>query len=207
MVGTTIATKLVQLGHHVTMGSRTPDNAAAASWATANGINASQGTFTDAALYSELVFLCTKGEATLEVVRTIGAEAFNDKVVIDVSNPLDFSGGMPPSLLMCNTESLGEHVQKILPYAKVVKTLNIVNCEVMVDPAKGGNPTMLLSGNDAAAKKAVTALLNDFGWTDVVDLGDIKTARGTEMLLPAWLSLWNVIGHPHFGFKVVGRLS
>jgi predicted dinucleotide-binding enzyme len=207
MVGTTIATKLVQLGHHVTMGSRTPDNSAAANWAAANGINASRGTFTDAALYSELVFLCTKGEATLEVVRTAGAKAFNDKVVIDVSNPLDFSRGMPPSLLMCNTESLGEHVQKALPYAKVVKTLNIVNCEVMVDPAKGGNPTMLLSGNDTNAKQTVVALLMDFGWTDIVDLGDIRTARGTEMLLPVWLSLWNIIGHPHFGFKIVGRLT
>ncbi|HEX5218014.1 MAG TPA: NAD(P)-binding domain-containing protein [Verrucomicrobiae bacterium] len=207
MVGAAIATKLVQLGHHVTMGSRTPNNPAAAKWANENGINASQGTFADAALYSELVFLCTKGEATLEVVRTAGADSFNDKIVIDVSNPLDFSRGMPPSLLMCNTESLGEHVQKALPYAKVVKALNIVNADVMVDPSKGGNPTMLLSGNDANAKKTVTALLRDFGWTDIVDLGDIKTARGTEMLLPAWLSLWNVIGHPHFGFRVVGRLT
>ena len=205
MVGVTVATKLIQLGHHVTMGSRTPDNSAAGQWAKANGINASQGTFADAALYSELVFVCTKGESTLEVVRTIGAAAFGDKIVIDVSNALDFSRGMPPSLLMCNTESLGEHVQKILPYAKVVKTLNIVKCDVMVDPPKGGNPTMLLCGNDPSAKAVVISLLKDFGWSDIIDLGDIKAARGTEMLLPVWLSLWNVIGHPHFGFKIVGR--
>ncbi len=204
MVGVTIATKLVQLGHHVTMGSRTPDNQTAAQWTKANGINASQGTFADAVLYSELILLCTKGEATLEVIRTVGSEAFNDKVVIDVSNPLDFSRGIPPSLLICNTDSLGEHVQKVLPYAKVVKTLNIVNCEVMVDPAKGGNPTMLLCGNHADAKAVVTALLKDFGWSDLVDLGDIKAARGTEMLLPVWLLLMTVIGHSHFGFKVVG---
>lgn len=205
MVGVTVATKLVRLGHHVTMGSRTPDNPSAAEWTRSNGINASQGTFADAVLYSELVFLCAKGEATLEMVRTIGSDAFNDKVVIDVSNPLDFSRGMPPSLLICNTESLGEHVQKALPYAKVVKTLNIVNCDVMVDPAKGGDPTMLLCGNHADAKAVVTGLLADFGWSDIIDLGDIKAARGTEMLLPVWLSLWNVIGHPHFGFKIVGR--
>ena len=106
MVGTTIATKLVQLGHHVTMGSRTPDNQAAAHWAKLNGINASQGTFADAVSYSEMVFLCTKGEVTLEVVRTVGQDAFGEKVVVDVSNPLDFSRGMPPSLLICNTDSL-----------------------------------------------------------------------------------------------------
>jgi len=205
MVGVTIATKLVQLGHHVTMGSRTPDNPAAAHWAKLNGIAASQGTFADAVLYSELVFICTKGEATLEVVRTVGSEAFSEKVVIDLSNPLDFSRGMPPALLICNTDSLGEHVQKALPYAKVVKTLNIVNCEVMVNPSKGGSPTMLLCGNHSDAKATVTALLKDFGWNDIVDLGDIKAARGTEMILPVWLSVWNVIGHPHFGFRIVGR--
>ena len=205
MVGVTIATKLVQLGYYVTMGARMPDNQAAALWTKINGINASQGTFLDATLDSEMVFLCTKGEAALEVVRTIGPDAFSDKVVVDICNPLDFSNGMPPQLLICNTDSLGEHVQKILPYAKVVKTLNIVNCEVMTNPSQAGDPTMLLCGNHSDAKASVTALLKDFGWSDIVDLGDIKAARGTEMLLPVWLSLCKVIGHPRFGFKVVGR--
>ena len=205
MVGEAIGTKLVQLGHHVTMGSRTPDNQNAARWAGKNGVNASQGTFADAAAFSELVFLCTKGEATLEVIHSVGAAAFQDKVVVDVSNPLDFSQGTAPVLLICNTDSLGEQVQKALPLAKVVKTLNIVNCEVMVDPAKAGEPTMLMSGNESEAKKKVAALLRSFGWKDIIDLGGIKTARGTEMLLPVWLSLWNVIGNPDFGFKIVGR--
>lgn len=204
MVGTTIATKLIQLGHPVTMGSRNPDNETAARWAKLNGVNASQGTFADAAMYSELIILCTKGEATLEVVRTVGPDAFGEKVVVDVSNPIDFSTGAP-SLLICNTDSLGEHVQKALPYAKVVKTLNIVNCEVMVDPAKAGHPTMLLCGNHADAKTLVSAMLRDFGWVDLVDLGDIKAARGMEMFVPAWLSLLPVIGHPHFGLQIVGR--
>src|SRR5437867_2568160 len=140
----------------------------------------------------------------LEVVRSVSATVAG-KVVVDVSNPLDFSKGMPPSLAICNTNSLGEEVQKTLPSAKVVKTLNIVNCEVMVDPAKAGEPTMLVSGNDPQAKGTVMTLLKSFGWKDIVDLGDIKTARGTEMLLPLWLSLWNVIGNTHFGFKIVGR--
>jgi len=204
MVGVTIATKLIQLGHHVTMGSRNPDNPTAARWSKANGVNASQGTFTDAAMFSELIIICTKGEATLEVIRTVGQDAFGEKVVVDVSNPLDFSTGTP-SLLICNTDSLGEHVQKALPHARVVKTLNIVNCEVMVDPAKAGHPTMLLCGNHADAKTLVAELLEDFGWKDIADLGDIKAARGMEMFVPAWLSLLDVIGHPHFGFKVVER--
>lgn len=203
MVGETLGTKLVELGHHVTMGSRTPDNANAAKWTKANGVNASQGTFADAVAFSELVFLCTKGEATLEVIKTVGANTFGDKVVVDVSNPLDFSRGMPPALLICNTDSLAEQVQKAIPNAKVVKALNIVNCAVMVDPQKGGNPTMLISGNDGEAKAQVGALLQSFGWTDIIDLGDIKTARGTEMLLPVWLSIWNKIGNPNFGLKVV----
>jgi len=205
MVGVTIATKLVQLGHHVTMGSRNPDNQTAAHWAHAHGVNASHGTFADAATLSEMVILGTKGEATLEVIRTAGPDAFGEKVVVDVTNPLDFSRGLPPSLMICNTDSLGEHVQKALPYAKVVKALNTVNCEVMVDPGKAGHPTMLLCGNHAEAKVVVSGLLRDFGWVDIVDLGDIKAARGMEMFVPAWLSLLDVIGHPHFGFQIVGR--
>src|SRR5262245_3834389 len=203
MVGEALGTKLVALGHHVTMGSRTPNNENAARWAKKNGVNASQGTFADAATFSELVFLCTKGEVTLEVVRSAGASAFDGKVVVDVSNPLDFSRGMPPLLLLCNTDSLGEQVQKTLPTAKVVKTLNTVNCEVMVDPAKGGHPTMLLCGNDADAKANIVALLKSLGWKDIIDLGDITKSRATEMLLPLWLSLIGIFGHPNFGFKVV----
>jgi predicted dinucleotide-binding enzyme len=201
MVGEALGTKLAQLKHQVKMGSRTPNNERAAAWA--KKVNATHGTFASAAMFGELIFLCTKGEVTLEVVKAVGAAAFKDKIVVDVSNPLDFSRGMPPSLLICNTDSLGEQVQKALSTAKVVKTLNTVNCEVMVEPAKGGNPTMLVSGNDAEAKATVTELLKNFGWTDIVDLGDIKTARGTEMLLPAWLSLMSKVGTPHFGFKVV----
>src|ERR1043166_3482203 len=204
MVGEAIGTKLVQMGHHVTMGSRTPDNPNAGRWAKRNGVNASQGTFADAAGLSELVFLCTKGEATLGVIQSAGAAAFQEKVVVDVSNPLDFSHGMPPSLLICNTNSLGEEVQKALPSAKVVKTLNIVNCEVMVDPDRSGQqPTMLLCGNDAGAKTAVAALLKSFGWKDVIDLGDITKSRGTEMLLPLWLNLMGALGPVPFGFKIV----
>jgi predicted dinucleotide-binding enzyme len=204
MVGETLGTKFVQLGHQVKMGSRSANNESAGKWASKNGSNASIGTFAEATAFGEIVFLCLKGDAELEVVRSVGAGVFLSKIVVDVSNPLDFSRGMPPSLSICNTNSLGEEVQKALPSAKVVKTLNIVNCEVMIEPGKAGEqPTMFICGNDAEAKGRVTALLKTLGWTDIIDLGDITKSRSTEMLLPVWLSLMQTLGHPYFGFKVV----
>lgn len=204
MVGEALGTKFTQLGHQVKMGSRSANNETAAKWAAKNGPNASTGTFADAAAFGEISFLCLKGEAEMDVVRSVGAGPFGTKIVVDVSNPLDFSRGMPPSLSICNTSSLGEEVQKALPAAKVIKTLNTVNCDIMVDPGMAGEqPTMLICGNDAAAKTKVTSLLKNLGWTDIIDLGDITKSRATEMLLPAWLSLMQTLGHAHFGFKVV----
>jgi len=204
MVGEALGTKFVQLGHQVKMGSRTANNESATKWAAKNGANASTGTFADAAAFGEISFLCLKGEVEMDVVRSVGAGPFGGKIVVDVSNPLDFSRGMPPSLSVCNTNSLGEEVQKALPSAKIIKTLNIVNCDIMVDPGKAGEqPTMLICGNDAAAKTKVTSLLKNLGWSDIIDLGDITKSRGTEMLLPVWLNLMQTLGHPHFGFKVV----
>jgi predicted dinucleotide-binding enzyme len=113
---------------------------------------------------------------------------------------------MPPTLIpeYTNTNSLGEEIQKLLPEANVVKTLNIVNCEVMVDPAKsGGDPTMFISGNNNEAKEKVKGLLNQFGWKDIIDLGDITTARGTEMLLPIWLRTYMATGNGYFAFKII----
>lgn len=203
MVGEALGTKFVQLGHQVKMGSRTANNEGAVKWAKSAGPNASQGTFNDAAEFGELVFICLKGAVFLDVAKTLSSGSMSGKVLVDVSNPLDFSKGMPPSLSICNTNSLGEEVQKALPSAKVVKTLNIVNCQVMVDPAKGGNPTMLVCGNDAGAKQKVSTLLKDMGWRDILDIGDIKNSRGTEMLLPLWLNLFGLFGNPQFGFKIV----
>jgi len=203
MVGEALGIKFAQLGHQVKMGSRTADNESAANWAKATGANASQGTFGDAAAFGEMIFICLKGAVFLEVAKTLEATALAGKVLVDVSNPLDFSRGMPPSLAICNTNSLGEEVQKAAPSARVVKTLNIVNCEVMIEPAKGGHPTMLVCGNDAEAKSKVMALLKTMGWRDIIDLGDITKSRGTEMLLPLWLNLFGLFGNPHFGFKVV----
>lgn len=204
MVGNTIGTKLIQLGHHVMMGSRTPDNEKAKAWVTSNGNNAEQGTFADAVKFADLVFLCTKGEATLDILKMADVNAFKNKTVVDVSNPLDFSKGMPPSLFISNTNSLGEEVQKLLPDAYVVKSLNIVNCEVMVNPKKSnGDPTMFVAGNNADAKLLVKKLLQDFGWNDVIDLGDITAARAMEMMLPVWLRIYMVTQNGYIGFKIV----
>ncbi len=203
MVGDTIASKLVELGHEVRMGSRTADNTKAADWVRRTGPRASQGTFADAAAFGEVVFLCTKGTVTLDVARAVGPAAVAAKVVVDVSNPIEVRPGEPLSLFVCNHDSLGEQVQRALPEARVVKTLNIVNCSLMADPGRTGDrPTMVICGNDAAGKAGVTALLRDFGWSDIIDLGDIRAARGTEMLLPAWLMLAQKLGRFDFAFKV-----
>ncbi|MES2202112.1 MAG: NAD(P)-binding domain-containing protein [candidate division FCPU426 bacterium] len=207
MTGIAIASKLLEKGHEVRMGSRSATNDAAVKWAAAAGAKAGHGTFADAAAFGEMVFNCTSGGASLEALRAAGAQHLSNKVLVDVANPLDFSKGMPPSLSVSNTDSLGEQIQRNFPEAKVVKTLNTLNCYLMVDPASlPGEHSIFISGNDAAAKAAVLEVLTrDFGWKpgSVIDLGDISTARGTESLLPVWVRLWGALGHPNFNFHVV----
>jgi predicted dinucleotide-binding enzyme len=206
MVGATLGTKLAALGHEVKMGSREAVNAAGAAWVKSAGRGASQGTFADAAEFGEMVFVCLRGDVALPVVKSVGAEKLKGRIVVDVSNPLDLSKGAPFPLLpdLVNTTSLGEQTQKALPQSFVVKTLNTVNCEVMVNPALAkGETTLFISGNDAAAKRKVTEVLRSFGWKDIVDLGDITTARGTEMLMPIWMRLYGLFGTPHFNFRIV----
>lgn len=205
MVGKAIGTKLVQLGHSVKMGSRTVNNEKAAGWVKASGPNASQGTFADAAAFGELVFNCTSGIASLEVLKLAGASNLSGKVLMDISNPLDFSKGMPPTLSVCNADSLGEQIQRAFPAVKVVKTLNTMNCNIMVNPSLvPGNHDVFVCGNDAGAKSKVTEILkNWFGWKSVIDLGDITSARGVEMVLPIWIRLMGALQTPNFNFKIV----
>jgi 8-hydroxy-5-deazaflavin:NADPH oxidoreductase len=204
-VAQTIGTKLVALGHEVRLGSRDAANPNAQSWASAAGPKASHDTFARAAAFGELVFNCTSGAASLEALRSAGAENLRGKILIDVANPLDLSKGMPPSLFTGNTDSLGEQIQRALPETRVVKALNTVNCQLMVDPRRvaGGEHSIFVSGNDAAAKAAVTELLATFGWKSIIDLGDISTARGTESYLPLWLRLWGALGTPDFNVRIV----
>jgi predicted dinucleotide-binding enzyme len=206
MVGDTIGTKLIQLGHEVKMGSRTATNEKAAAWVQKNGNHASQGTFAEAAAFGEIVFNCTHGVASLQALNLAGANNLNNKILIDIANALDFSHGMPPSLAVCNTDSLGEQIQRAFPLVKVIKTLNTMNCVLMVNPGSlaNGDHNIFISGNDAGAKTKVLEILREwFGWKSVIDLGDITTARATEMLLPIWVSLMGKYQSPNFNFKII----
>lgn len=205
VVGKTIGTKVVSLGHQVKMGSRTSDNTKASDWVNANGSLASQGTFAEAAAFGEIIFNCTQGMISLEALRAAGSENLKGKILIDLANPLDFSKGMPPSLTFCNTDSLGEQIQKSFPETKIVKTLNTMNCNIMVNASLvPGDHDVFMSGNDTDAKIKVKDILQKwFGWKSVIDLGDITTARGTEMMLPVWIRLWGTLGSPNFNFKIV----
>ena len=205
VVGNTIATKLVQLGHEVKMGSRTAGNEKAVQWTKANGTRASNGTFAEAAEFGEIVFNCTAGTASLEALKLAGARNLKGKILVDISNPLDFSKGMPPTFTVCNTDSIGEQIQRAFPDAKVVKTLNTINTNVMVTPQIVPGPhDIFMSGNDAKAKAKVREIVTDwFGWKSVIDLGDITTARGTEMYLALWVRLMAVNQTPNFNIRIM----
>lgn len=205
MVGVTIANKLIALGHHVTMGSRTHDNPKAIAWAQAHPQNASQGTYAHAAQAAELIFNCTNGAGSLEAL-TSASQQLQGKLLLDLSNPLDFFKGMPPSLFVSNTDSLGEQLQRALPSTRIIKTLNTISAPLMVNPASLGhtNHTVFLCGDDPQAREFVaqTILKDWFGWTHTIDLGDITGARAMESYLPIWLRLWGALGTADFNISV-----
>jgi hypothetical protein len=203
MVGQTLADKLIELGHEVMMGSRSAQNEHAAAWAGKAGSRGGIGTFGDAAHFGETLLNCTQGSVSLQALRQVDRKDLAGKVLIDVANALDFSQGMP-TLTICNTDSLGESIQREFPETNVVKALNTCNCKVMVAPGSvKGDHDIFLCGNDEEAKEAVKALLRDFGWKSIIDLGDIRYARATEQLLPLWLRLYGMYGTPEFNFKIV----
>jgi len=205
IVGRNLATKLVQLGHEVKMGSRTANNKDAVAWAQTTGKGAACGTFADAAAFGEIIFNCTNGVHTIEALKLAGENNLNEKVLVDVANPLDFSTG-ELRLTISNTDSLGEQVQRTFPKTKVVKALNTVNTEVQVNPAiLLGDHDLFISGNDVAAKAKVMEILKSFGWKSIIDLGDLKAARGMESLLLLWIQLANKLSDYNFNYKVVSR--
>jgi 8-hydroxy-5-deazaflavin:NADPH oxidoreductase len=208
MVGNALGTKLVQEGHEVIMGSRAANNEAARKWASSLGERARTATFQDAAVFGEIVISCTGGMHSMEALESVGVKPLQNKILIDVSNPLqqDKDGSM--ILGFCNTDSLGERIQKAFPETSVVKALNTVNCDIMVDPSRvPGDHNLFICGNDTAAKKEVTKYLSDwFGWKidNIIDVGDIAAARGTEMMMPLWMRLFQgVVGNPHFNYHIV----
>lgn len=206
-VGNTIGSRLIEVGHSVMMGSRTSDNEKALAFVDKHNGKASAGTFADASTFGEIIFNCTVGVGSLEALKMAGENNLNGKIMVDVSNPLDFSKGMPPSLAVCNTNSLGEEIQKAYPEVKVVKALNTMWCGLMVNPAmlNGGEHSTFVCGNDAEAKETVKEILKSFGWFEknILDLGDITKARGTEMYLPLWLSIYGATQNGAFNIKIV----
>jgi len=216
VVGKTIAIRLDGLGHDVIVGTRNPEetlsrtdpdqygNPPFGSWQEEHP-EVRLGTFAEAAAHGDMVVNATAGAVSLEALEQAGEDNLNGKILIDIANPLDFSKGMPPTLLVSNTDSLGEQIQRRFPEAKVVKTLHTMNAYLMVDPAQlaATDHTVFVSGDDAEAKARVSELLRSFGWSDIIDLGDITTARGTEMVLPIWVRLFGVLQKPIYNFKIV----
>lgn len=217
VVGQTIAGKLAELGHVVMIGTREAAQTMARSesgpfgqppfsaWIKQNPV-VRLGSYVEAARHGEVVINATSGTGSLDALRQAGDNNLSGKILIDIANPLDFSRGMPPSLTVSNTDSLGEQIQREFPQVKVVKTLNTVTASLMVDPGQlaNGEHHIFLSGNDPAAKAQVAEWLAIwFGWKHILDLGDITTARGTEMYLPLWLRLWGALGTGMLNVRVV----
>ncbi|WP_405644370.1 NADPH-dependent F420 reductase [Streptomyces sp. NBC_00019] len=218
IVGRPVAAKLASLGHEVVIGTREPQatlartegdamgNPPFATWHTGHA-DVPLKPFAEAAAFGETVVNTTAGVAALDALHAAGSANLAGKVLIDIANPLDFSAGMPPTLNPVNTDSLGEQIQRAFPDTKVVKTLNTMNCFVMVEPGRvAGAHNVFVSGEDAGAKKQVTGLLVSVGWPEsaVIDLGGIESARGAEMLLPIWLRLMGTLGHADFNFHIQG---
>ena len=206
MVGSAIASRLAGLGHEVKMGSREAGNEKARVWADEAGPKASGGTFADAAAFGELVFNCTAGEHSIAALGQAGAANLAGKVLVDVANVLDFSGGRPPAVGVGTKDSLGEQIQRAFPDVKVVKALNTMNCDVMVEPTKvPGEHDVFVCGEDSDAKAQVAGVLREFGWPTerIVDLGGISAARGTELYVALWLNFWGVVGTGQFNIAHV----
>ena len=212
-VGRTLAERLAELGQPVVLGTRDPDATRAREVGTASfqaWLDARPGiglaTFAEAAASApELVIHAASGASAIEVLLAAGRDNLAGKVLLDVSNPLDFSHGFPPRLFTDSTDSLAERIQAAFPEARVVKSLNTMNADLMVRPATlaDGAHSVFVSGADAAAKALVSDLLRQFGHTDVIDLGGLDTARGTELYLPLWLRLFGAFGHAGFNIRVV----
>jgi predicted dinucleotide-binding enzyme len=184
-VGRALAKGFIALGHEVKIGSRDPDKLS--DWAAAAGERASTGTFEEAARFGDILVLATLGVATLDAIRMAGVQHFAGKVVIDTTNPLDFSGGIPPRLSVGHTDSLGEQVQRTIPGARVVKAFNTVGNAHMVNPQfPGGPPDMFIGGDDEDAKQIVSQICNHFGW-GVIDLGGIEVSRYLEPMCLVWV--------------------
>jgi hypothetical protein len=219
-VGKTIASKLLELNHGVMMGTRNVSDKITSTakdiygnppfneWLKTNN-KIKLGSFAEAAAFGDLIINATNGRNSVTALINAGAKNLAGKILVDIANPLDFSSGMPPTLLagLNNTNSLGEEIQKTFPDTMVVKTLNTMWCGLMINPnlVEKGDHINFISGNNPEAKTKVKKLLNQFGWLDenIFDIGDITGARATESLLPIWLKVMGVTKNGAFNFKLV----
>lgn len=218
MVAQTIAPKLTQLEHGVMIGTRNVEATLSNTSPNQYGMppfsewykdqkNIKIGSFVETSAYGELLLNCTSGGVSLNVLKLCGSQNLNNKVLIDIANPLDFSKGFPPTLSVCNTDSLGEQIQNAFPKLKVVKALNTLNASLMINPSLlPGDHNLFICGNDEKAKATVVNLLKEIGWQEknIIDMGDITNARATEMLLPIWVRLYVLFKTPMFNFSIVG---
>ena len=208
VVGQTLGSAFLRLGHGVLLGSRDADNPKATAWAAdAAGLGgtARHGTFRDAAQFGDVIVNATLGDGTLPAVAAAGTEALAGEILIDASNPLDFSAGFPPSLSVPSTDSLAEQIQRANPTTKVVKTLNTVTAGVMVDPSRvPGEHSVFICGDDAAAKANVVELLGSLGWSAgrIIDLGGLASARATEVYVLLWVRLFAALGTADFNIEL-----
>lgn len=217
MVAQTIAPKLTDFGHSVMIGTRNVETTLSNTSPNQYGMppfsewykyqkNIKLGNFVETSAYGEVLMNCTSGGVSLDALKLCSTPNLCGKVLIDIANPLDFSKGFPPTLSVCNTDSLGEQIQKTFPELKVVKALNTLTASIMLNPSiVPGNHNLFICGNDADAKLTVVNLLKEFGWKEksIIDLGDITNARATEMLLPIWVRLYGLFKSPMFNFGIV----
>ena len=213
MVAQIIGPKLFEEGDEVMISSRDitkekREFPSAKEWEIqqkSKGLNAYAGSFAEAATFGDLVINCTSGAHSIEALTKVGKANLGDKILLDLANPLDFSKGIPPSLTIANTNSLGEEIQKSFPDIKVVKTFNMINAEVMINPGGiNGEHDLFICGNDEDANKRVIneILIIRFHWKNIIDLGDLSAARGMEAYLLLWVRLMNKLGTANFNIHI-----
>jgi 8-hydroxy-5-deazaflavin:NADPH oxidoreductase len=208
-VGRRLGDGLIELGHSIKIGSRDPNKKDIVQWINNHGGEERKepsGTFTEAASFAELIVLATLWDGTPNAIKMADPKDFDGKVVVDVTNPLDFSKGMPPSLAVGHTDSGGETIQRMLSESKVVKAFNIVGNPHMVHPNfPGGPPTMFICGNDEESKKIVTdKILTPFGW-ETVDIGGIEGSRLLEPLAMLWMTYYFRTSTGNHAFKLLKK--
>src|SRR3989344_3273903 len=177
VVGQTLGLGLINQGYDVKIGTRDPSKLN--DWKVKAGDKGSVGSFEEAAKFSEVIILATLWAGTENVIKMAKKDNLKGKIIVDVTNPLDFSKG-GPGLATKYPESAAEHVKKWTD-AKVVKAFNIIPAHIMVNPRMLGEADLFIAG-DEEGKEFVKKIAKNWGWNDIIDMGDIKASWWVEML-------------------------